>query len=29
MGAGFLSKPFQLRALIEAVDRIAHGRATA
>jgi DNA-binding response OmpR family regulator len=23
MGAGFLSKPFQLRALIEAVDRIA------
>jgi len=29
MGAGFLSKPFQLKALIEAVDRIAHGRATA
>ena len=27
MGAGFLSKPFQLRALIEAVDRIAQGRA--
>jgi len=29
IGAGFLSKPFQLRALIEAVDRIANGRATA
>jgi DNA-binding response OmpR family regulator len=27
IGAGFLSKPFQLRALIEAVDRIAQGRA--
>jgi two-component system, OmpR family, response regulator len=29
IGAGFLSKPFQLRALIEAVDRIAGGRNTA
>ncbi|HZM71232.1 MAG TPA: response regulator [Candidatus Cryosericum sp.] len=29
IGAGFLSKPFQLRALIEAVDRIAGGRSTA
>jgi DNA-binding response OmpR family regulator len=29
IGAGFLSKPFQLRALIEAVDRISGGRATA
>lgn len=26
IGAGFLSKPFQLRALIEAVDRITQGR---
>jgi DNA-binding response OmpR family regulator len=26
VGAGFLSKPFQLRALIEAVDRISGGR---
>ena len=29
VGAGFLSKPFQLRALIEAVDRISGGRQTA
>jgi DNA-binding response OmpR family regulator len=29
VGAGFLSKPFQLRALIEAVDRISGGRPTA
>jgi DNA-binding response OmpR family regulator len=29
MGAGFLSKPFQLKALIEAVDRIARPSATA
>jgi DNA-binding response OmpR family regulator len=29
MGAGFLSKPFQLRALIEAVDRIAKQPASA
>lgn len=29
MGAGFLSKPFQLRALIEAVDRISGGRPSA
>ena len=27
IGAGFLSKPFQLQALIEAVDRIAQPRA--
>ena len=27
IGAGFLSKPFQLKALIEAVDRIAQPRA--
>src|SRR5215510_13411147 len=26
VGAGFLSKPFQLRALIQAVDRISGGR---
>jgi DNA-binding response OmpR family regulator len=26
IGAGFLSKPFQLRALIEAVDRITQGK---
>jgi DNA-binding response OmpR family regulator len=29
VGAGFLSKPFQLRALIEAVDRISGGRPSA
>jgi DNA-binding response OmpR family regulator len=29
VGAGFLSKPFQLRALIEAVDRISGGRPAA
>jgi DNA-binding response OmpR family regulator len=29
IGAGFLSKPFQLRALIEAVDRISGGRPSA
>lgn len=29
IGAGFLSKPFQLRALIEAVDRISGGRSPA
>ena len=29
VGAGFLSKPFQLRALIEAVDRISGGRQSA
>jgi DNA-binding response OmpR family regulator len=29
VGAGFLSKPFQLRALIEAVDRISGGRTAA
>jgi len=26
IGAGFLSKPFQLRALIEAVDKISQGK---
>ena len=26
VGAGFLSKPFQLRALIEAVDKISQGK---